>query len=47
MKKLSVFGKSASCHSSNFLNLIHFQALIIFLGPTLKLVTEINDLQKE
>ena len=45
-KKLSVFGESDSRCLSNFLQSHIFEILITFLGPTIKLITGIFDLQK-
>ena len=45
-KKLSVFDKNESRCLSNFYRLIFFESLIILLEPTIKLITEIFDLQK-
>ena len=43
---MSIFGENDSCRLSNFLKLIFFEGLIIFVEPTIKLVTGITDLQK-
>ena len=44
--KLLVFGKNNSRCFPNFLQNHIFETLIIFLDPTIKLITGIFDLQK-
>ena len=46
VKKLSVFGENDSRCLSKFMQSHIFESLIIFLEPTIKLITEIFDLQK-
>ena len=45
-KKFSAFGKNNSRRLSNFLKSHIFETLIIFLEPTIKLITGIFNLQK-
>ena len=46
-KKLSLFGENDSRRLSNFYELIFFESLVIFLEPSIKLITGIFDLHKK
>ena len=45
-KKYRCLTKMTTAVYLNFYELIFFETSVIFLGPTIKLITEISDLQK-